>query len=52
MEEWSYKKAGVDIDAGNEAAQRIRRHLQATRNLLVRGGRRFRRALRLSQRGL
>lgn len=37
MEEWNYKKAGVDIDAGNEAAQRIRRHLQATRNLLVRG---------------
>ncbi|NLY88121.1 MAG: phosphoribosylformylglycinamidine cyclo-ligase [Firmicutes bacterium] len=36
--EWSYEKAGVNIDAGNEAAQRIRRHLQATRNLLVRGG--------------
>lgn len=37
MEEWSYKKAGVNIDAGNEAARRIRQHLQATRNLLVRG---------------
>ena len=37
MEEWSYEKAGVSIDAGNEAARRIRQHLRATRNLLVRG---------------
>ncbi|NLW09676.1 MAG: phosphoribosylformylglycinamidine cyclo-ligase [Firmicutes bacterium] len=35
--EWSYEKAGVNIDAGNEAARRIRQHLKATRNLLVRG---------------
>lgn len=35
--EWSYEKAGVNIDAGNEAARRIRRQIQTTRNLLVRG---------------
>lgn len=32
-----YKNAGVDIDAGNEAARRIRRHVLSTHNSLVRG---------------
>lgn len=33
----SYKKAGVDIDAGNEALNRIRQHVKSTYNRQVRG---------------
>lgn len=32
-----YKKAGVDIDAGNEAVRKIQKHMLSTHNPLVRG---------------
>ncbi|MDK2927734.1 MAG: phosphoribosylformylglycinamidine cyclo-ligase [Bacillota bacterium] len=37
-EGWSYARAGVDIDAGNEAVERIKRHVAATARPGVLGG--------------
>ncbi|BCV24468.1 phosphoribosylformylglycinamidine cyclo-ligase [Gelria sp. Kuro-4] len=37
-EGWSYARAGVDIDAGNKAVERIKRHVAATARPGVLGG--------------